>query len=575
MKVRLVNNDGSGSVGNESPISYSYSEDVTSLEPSKLDGGAGQVNVSALSVETNKAGNTRPNSKLLINNSMSLIHEDGGEVLFNVKQASTNAGVVSIIGDTIQTRLNVERTAAPHGGSGYTLFTALNYYCRLVDIYYVNGTVANFASLPATPNEYDAYITADTGKFYVRIGGSWVEKIFKLTYETGLVTQLNAIPVNFIGWKGNVWEHLKMLCAAVSISTTDNQGLEFFANGEGITFRRAKQTEVSFRNRDISNQSISIDTNQTAQRVDIFNYNTSYRTNGIVQDVSSSADNISTDAQGASFYDGMQVNAGEKLVKRFTINASLETVNQPTAVDSILPFPYTGGTGQYCISGADGIFIKATQWVGEGGRLTVALTENPNEIEVTIIAPVKNGLENISGGGAVSYEPYKIGVETTGSTDYPAIYITGTGVFYNKVQHSISTGASDQYTADQNAPAIDNPFITNNFATYTRGCAAAQVVCGPNVTLSETVDTNEPFGSTPGLIRTSENNKFRIKSVSYSAEGTNITAEPATMFSNFTSLWTGKTFNDFKATMLDPAVYPSQAMKFNEFTVVPLLEPGA
>lgn len=539
MKVKLVNNEGSGSIADPSPISYSYSEDVTSLEPSKLDGGAGQINVSALAVEKNKEGSTRPNSKLLINNSMSLIHSDGGEVEFKVKQASVNAGVVNIVGDTIQSRLNVERTAAPHGGSGYTLYTAIVYYCSLVDISTANGN---------------------------------------LFFEGSLATQLDAIPVNFIGWKGNVWDHLKMLCTAMSISTTDNVGLEFYTDADGLHFRQAKSTIASFSNRTINSQAINIDSNQTAQKVDIFNYNTSYKSNSVVQDVSSSADNISTDAQGATFYDGMQVNAGEKLVKRFTINASLETVNQPTAVDSILPFPYTGGTGQYCISGADGIFIKATQWIGEGGRLTVALTENPNEIEVTIIAPVKNGLENIQGGGALSYEPYKIGVETAGSTDYPAIYITGSGVFYNKVMHTIYTGASNTYTAEQTAPGIDNPFITNNFATYTRGAAAAQVICGPNVSLNESVDTNEPFGSTPGAIRKVENNKFRIKSVNYSADSTTITAEPCASFSDFNALWPNGTngkFSNFKDTMLDPTVYPDNAMKFNEFTVIPLIEPGA
>lgn len=530
MRVRLVNNDGSGSVGNESPISYSYSEDVTSLEPSNLSGGAGQVSVSAIAVEENKVGNTHPNSKLLINNNMSLIHEDSGEVQFKVKQASVNAGVVSIVGETLQGRLNVERTAGPHGGSGATIYTALVYYCGLVGI------------IP--------------------------------TFEDGLDTTLDTIPVNFIGWKGNVWEHLKMLCAAVSISTTDNIGLEFYVDSTGLIFRTAKLQSAEFLERSIVSQAISVDSLEGAQEVNIANYNTSYGINKVVQDVSANADNLSsTSAQGASIYDGLQVNAGEKLVKRFTINASLESINQPSVVDGILPFPYTGGTGQYAIAGADGIFVKASQWTGEGGKLTVALTENPNEIEVTVIAPVKNGLENITGGGALSYEPYKIGIETSGSTDYPAIYITGTGVFYKKTQHEIKTGASDQYTSQQTAVAIDNPFITNDTAVYSRGAAAAQVICGPNITLSETVSTVEPFGSTPGKIRTVNNNKYRITSVNYGADTTSLTAKPVTSFTDFDDLWTGQTFSDFKSTALDPALYPESSMKFNEFTVIPLMTP--
>lgn len=569
MRVKLVNNDGSGSVGNESPISYSYSEDVTSLEPSTLSGGAGQVTVSAIAVDEDKVGATHPNSKLLINNSMSLVHEDSGEVKFSVKQATVNAGVVSIVGETVQGRLNVERTAGPHGGSGASLYTAINYYCRLVDIYNVTGTVANFASLPSTPEQYDGYVTTDTGNFYVRVGSSWVQKELKLTYEDGLDTTLDLISVNFIGWKGNVWEHLKMLCAAVSYD------IEFYVNATGLTFRAAKMHDADFMDRSIVSQSVSVDSLEGAQSVNVMNYNTSYKVNGIVQDISANADTLtSTNAQGASIYDGMQVNAGEKLVKRFTINASLETINPINPVDGILPFPFTGGsTGQYAIAGADGKFIKASQWTGEGGRLTVALTENPNEIEVTIIAPVKNGLENITGGGNLSYEPYKIGVETTGGTDYPAIYITGTGVFYNKVQHEILTGASNTYTSQQSAVAIDNPFITTTAATYTAGAAAAQVICGPNVTLSETVSTVEPFGSTPGKIRTVGSNKYRITSVNYGVDSTSITAKPVASFTDFATVWEGKSYADFKATALDPAIYPENTLRFNEFSVIPLMKP--
>ena len=530
MRVRLVNNDGSGSVGNESPISYSYSEDVTSLEPSNLSGGAGQISVSATAVDEDKVGNTHPNSKLLINNNMALIHADSGEVQFKVKQASVNAGVVSIVGETLQGRLNVERTAGPHGGSGATIYTALIYYCGLVGI------------IP--------------------------------TFEDGLDVELDTIPVNFIGWKGNVWEHLKMLCAAVSISTTDNVGLEFYVDSTGLIFRTAKLHSIDPIQRSVISQSVSVDSLEGAQKVSITNYNTSYGINKTVQDTSANSDSLSsTNAQGASIYDGLQVNAGEKLVKRFTINASLESVNQPQAVDGILPFPYTGGTGQYAIAGADGIFVKASHWTGEGGKLTVALTENPNEIEVTVIAPVKNGLENIAGGGAVSYEPYKIGIETSGGTDYPAIYITGTGVFYNKVQHEILTGASDVYTSQQSAVAIDNPFITNATSLYSRGAAAAQAICGPNVTLSESISTVEPFGSTPGKIRTVDSSKYRITSVNYGVDTTSFTAKPVTNFTDFDDLWAGKSFSDFKSTALDPALYPESSMKFNEFTVIPLMKP--
>lgn len=535
MTIKLINNDGSGAIADSSPISFSYSEEVTSLEPSKLDGGTSQVNVTALAVKGDKVGDTHPDSKLLINNSMSLVHSESGQVNFNVKRAAVTQEAVAIIGDTLESRLNVERTAGPHGGSGFTLLSAIEYYCGLVDLSLANGN---------------------------------------LVFEDGIDATMDLIPVNFIGWKGNVWEHLKMLAAAVSISATDNIGFEFYVNGDALNFRQAKTAEVSFSQKDLISQSISIDSFDASQDLQINNYNTSYGTNRVVQDISLDRYALTSDAQGATTGDAFQVNAGESVTKRITINASLETVNQPTAVDGILPFPYpqSGATGQYAISGGDGVFIKASQWIGEGGSLKVSLTENPLEIEITVVAPPKNGLENITGGGNLSFEPYKIGVETTGSIDYPALYITGTGVFYNKVLETINTGAPSEYAPRQTAATIDNPFITNANATYTRGVAAAQVICGPNVSLSESTCTIEPFGATPGKMRTVESNKYRIQSVSYAFGNTDISAVPSASMTDFNSNWTDLTFADFANTALDPAEFPAQAMKFNEFTVIPLMQ---
>jgi len=535
MTIKLINNDGSGAIADSSPVSFSYSEEVTSLEPSKLDGGTSQVNVTALSVKGDKVGDTHPDSKLLINNSMSLVHSESGEVTFNVKRAAVTQEVVAIVGDTLESRLNVDRKAEPHGGAGYTLLTAIEYYCGLVDLSVANGT---------------------------------------LVFEDGIDEIMDLIPVNFIGWNGNVWEHLKMLAAAVSISTTDNIGFEFYVNQDTLNFRQAKTTEVDFKQKDLISQSVSVESFDASQDLQINNYNTTYSVNRVVQDISLDRYALTSDAQGATTGDAFQVNAGESVTKRITINASLETVNQPTAVDGILPFPYpqVGSTGQYAISGGDGVFIKASQWIGEGGSLKVSLTENPLEIEVTVIAPSKNGLENIAGGGALSFEPYKIGVESSGSIDYPAIYITGTGVFYNKVLETIQTGAPSQYAPRQTAATIDNPFITNINAAYTRGVAAAQVTCGPNLSLNESTSTIEPFGATPGKIRTVESNKYRLQSVSYAVDSTSITGVPCATMTDFNLNWDDLTFEDFTNTALDPDDFPDETMKFNEFTIIPLMK---
>jgi len=531
MQVELKNLEGNGSVQGPSLVSYQYSEDVTSLEPSTLSGGTGQVNVTAISVSGDKVGSTHPDSKLLINNKMLLTHTESGQVEFTVKQVNKNIDVVSITGDTLEAQLNQEVTALPHGGSGYTLLSALEYYCSLAGISSENDN---------------------------------------LVFEGDIDDELDSIPANFIGWNGNLWEHIKMFCAGISASETDNVGIEAYIDLNKLVFRRAKATVADFRQQDLSSQSISIDSFDAAQKFEIFNYNTSYKVDSVVQSLTVNKDNLPSIARNATIGDAIQVAAGETVKVRATINASLETVNQPTAVNSILPLPYTGGSGQYVVAGNDGILLQSSQWLGEGGKVEVALTENPNEIEITVVAPVRDSLPHAA-DAELGFAPYRIGIEVADGEEYPALYITGTGVFYNKVSHIISTGADIAFVNDASAPSVDNPFITTTNALYTRGAAAAQAICGPSVTLNESVSTIEIFGETPGKLRSVESNKFRINNVSYSESGTGVTGSIAATFADFNALWEDLTFADFTNTALDPGDFPDEALKFNEFTVIPLM----
>jgi hypothetical protein len=531
MEVELKNLEGNGSILGPSLVSYQYSEDVTSLEPSTLSGGTGQVNVTALAVSGDKVGNTHPDSKLLINNRMLLSHAQSGDVEFTVKQVSKNIDVVSITGTTLEARLNQEVTALPHGGSGYTLLSALEYYCELAGISVANGN---------------------------------------LVFEGTLDDDLDLIPANFIGWNGNLWEHIKMFCAAVSASATDNVGIEAYVDLDTLVFRKAKTTEANFKQQDLSSQSIAINSFDTAQKFEMFNYNTSYEVNSVVQSLSVNKDNLPSVSRNVTTSDAIQVNAGETVKVRLAINASLETINQPTAVNSILPLPYTGSQGQYVVAGNDGILLQSSQWLAQGGSVTVALTENPTEIEITVVAPVAESLTHAADAN-LGFSPYRIGIEVADGEEYPALYITGSGVFYDKVSHTIATGADVSFTNDASAPSIDNPFITSLNALYTRGVSAAQTICGPSVLLTEEVSTIQPFGETPGKLRTVESNKFRINNVSYSATGTNINGTIAATFADFNAKWTGLDFADFTNTALNPSTFPNEALKFNEFTVIPLM----
>lgn len=531
MSIKITANDGNGHLVTDSIFGYSYSEEVTPLEPSSTFGGTGQLSFSGVAVTDENSEVLHHNSKLIINNNVTLTDTSRGAITAQVKKVSVSNGIASVTGDTVQWRLNVIKTAAPHGGSGKNLLTALNYYCGLVGI---------------TP-----------------------------VISSALQAELSAVPVNFIGWTGNVWDYLKMLCSAKSASTTSNVGIEMYVSSDELHFRKAKTTILSKNDLGITDSSLSVDVFDAAKQIEVYNYNTSYGTNKVVYEESNYAEGADPEtAFKASIIDSMQVEAGETLKKVFKIDATLETVNQPVCVATITrtpPAPYAGTTGEYVIVGTDDLPISPTQWTEMGGSVTVALTTVPGEIEITIVAPPITQLEKDNGNG-YAIAPYKIGVESSGEADYPAFWITGTGVFFNKKNQVFLTGASDALTPKDNATTVDNPFITNAFDASCRGVAAAQLACGPTIVLSQGCSNGLPFGTTIGSMQNLADNSYRINSISYTESGANITSTVATTIAEFNAAWSDDTFANFTETALDPATHPTTALKFNEFTIVPLMD---
>jgi hypothetical protein len=268
MPVKLTNVSGNGSIQPNSIYTYSYSEEVTSLEPSQISGATSQVNVSAISVDT-EASNPHTDSKLLINNEMALDSDDYGSVNFRVRGVSKNLNTVFIIGDTIQSRLNVERTAEPICGPGATLLSAIIYYCELVDIVPVS--------------------------------------------EEDFADEMDAIPVNFLGWTSVLWDKLKELCAGFSASATENVGIEMIIVDNELVIRKAKQSRINLQ-RNLANESINIESFDSAASVTVFNYNTSYGEDKVFYSLSNFEEATPREERfQSSIDDSMQVNAGETL----------------------------------------------------------------------------------------------------------------------------------------------------------------------------------------------------------------------------------------------------------------------
>jgi hypothetical protein len=533
MPVKLENISGNGSILPNSIFAYNYSEEVTSLEPSNIAGATSQVSVSAISVNSEET-DSHADSKLLINNEMLLTDSVNGSVGFRVRGVSKNLETVLITGDTVQSRLNVERTAGPHGGTGATLLTAIEYYCGLVDV------------VPVISTEF-----AD---------------------------EMDAIPVNFIGWNGVVWEKLKELCAGFNVSTTNSVGLEMVIVENELVFRKAKQITITI-DKNLISDSITIESFDSAESVTISNYNTSYGEDEVFYELSN-FDNSKEeqDRFQSSINDSMQVEAGQTLRKRFTVNASFVSVNQPVCVEqidrNILEPYYTGTTGEYVIVGIDDLPIKPNQWTENGGSVTVELVDEngeplpPGEIDLVVKAPTLSGLPKAANPNEIAFAPYKIGIESSGEKQYPALWLTGTGVFYEKEQKLLLTGSSNEYTSRAEGPTVDNIFMTNSLNASSKGLAAAQANCGPKIRIDRQLSGGITFGNI-GSMFISGLNQYRIETVNFTDSSVTLTASASLTINQWNQIWTGLTFQDFDDTVLDPNLFPDEALKFNEFTIIP------
>jgi hypothetical protein len=522
MSINITFNSGSGSIEPGSLIDLSYSESATPLEPSSLEGGVSQINFSAMAIDQNKFGNTHPNSKLLINNDVTITDSLNGMISAKVSKVSVNAGVASITADSALAKMNTKVSAPPVHGS---LKDAAIAYCNL----------------------------------------AYIEPVFLGILETDMqVTQ-----VNLPAWTGNLWDKLKEFCASTLV---EGKPIEVVATFDGITFRYANLNTINIDERK-SDYSISIDSFDSAKTISVPRAYTEYGTNKVVYELSNYEDGVDPrNTFKASIMDSMQVEAGQTIKKRFNINATLDMVNQPVCVSTITrtpPAPYEGTTGEYVIVGSDNLPIKPSQWIGLGGSLTVDLTENPGEIEITVTAPPLSELEKESGGTGLA--PYSIGVESSGEGEYPAFWITGTGVFYHQKRFEIPTG-TDPETTNESAASVEATMLVDSDSYWSKAALAAQKACGPMIEAAISMPADLPYGTGIGSIFYRDSNKFRVNSVAYGVADASLSATPCAEIIDFNEIWTGKTFANFTSIALDPDDHPSNALLFNEFTVIPLME---
>lgn len=305
--------------------------------------------------------------------------------------------------------------------------------------------------------------------------------------------------VTYPGWDGNVWVHIKQLLASEQVEMALVYNRVIVRPLRTITANMDRTTTYGWQ---ANNQSSS-------KKVEIYYYNHAYRVQGEIYPLLT---------EEATIY---QVDAGETVKFTQQLNASLVRVNQPVAVDFVSDQTYDGSNGVYSIAGNDGLPITAAQWRGQGGKVSVAITDDPSIIEISI-----------TGASMTEYAPYRLAMSSGGSNFYNSLHITGEGVFWNKKLLTLQTGATSAVTGEEVGITVDNPFISTLTQAYSLGGKTAAAYAGINYTVNGTAYDINRDDASRDLIRAT------IADLNTSIPG-------GTQTSVFNTEWTGQTIADF------------------------------
>lgn len=297
--------------------------------------------------------------------------------------------------------------------------------------------------------------------------------------DTGILVDstLAGRQVNFLGWNGNLWNHMKMMATAI--------GADLNLISNNIVLRPVRLFEAARRKE--SSSSTSFSSTQLARKQEVIWYPTRYVARGLVYPSGGFRQDITP----------LSVPAGETVEKvlddRSDVDASIFSIEQPVA--QFFVSREESNASVYTVIGDDGIPIQPAQWAAYGGRLSVAI--NPDTRSLTVTMTGATGLYQINGQ---PMKTYRIGLGTStsaGSSDtYQTLRIVGRYISTKGESIIIPTGVPDFRTGQEFAPTIDNPFLNTLDAAYSAGIRGAQRYAGRTMTFSAGVSGLNKRGTT-------------------------------------------------------------------------------
>lgn len=316
-------------------------------------------------------------------------------------------------------------------------------------------------------------------------------------------------PVTYPGWVGNVWDNIKQILSAEQIEMTCILGSVFVQPLRGSVSSLRRGTSLSK----------SLNKQQVAEQVEIYWYNNTAINKGEVYPVPSEKEAPSPATVEAS------------ATTRFTVqlNASLSSVNQPECIDYVLNKNYSGTDGVYSVIANDNLPVPTAQWLGNGGSLSVRITDDPSVIEVTVV-----GMRN----SGAAQGPFRIAMSSGNA--YNSLHITGQGVSWRAESTVLYTGATGVVTGEKVGVTVENRFISSYNQALNAGQNTAKAYARTHTSSGDVVSfDNQVFGTAVGSVIKTPDANYRIDSIDVSENGTNFSATEDTTMSDFAAAWAG------------------------------------
>lgn len=332
------------------------------------------------------------------------------------------------------------------------------------------------------------------------------------------------------GWKGELWYHIKMLCAA--------EDVEFVYPSTGQAELRPVR-HIEGRTLTASDLNRTTDAAELAQYIEVKEYNNVWVDDKLFYPPGGWDEGVEI----------ISINAGETLEFNLELEGSVQSIQQPTMVTHVSRDHVSSSV--YSVVGDDGFPIQPAMWNDFGGSVKLEIGDDTRHLILTVTAP--EGLHKDNGEPMQSFSLAMASGDT--SPRYSSLRIVGTGVWYSnddpvKFPTGVEAATSDEFElGEEVGVTIDNPFLATRAHVASAVYRASMKYIGYNSTISGTVQRlsdAQSFMEDAGARVFYDTRPYRARSATYTPNGVQFTAENDLTVGDIQTAFEGMTWAQVK-----------------------------